>query len=454
MEEKKEQTSSKDEVKEQELEKEEKAPTPKPYPVFGTNCTATKAEFITYYKYRMKMMIMKYKLVGHVDDNGQYVIGENIKRDLVKMEKEIEDQAENYYKAIALYMKKHFYYSIRVQVLDDGRAKASLFLSEFVDDFLGHEYIVSHIADFVDVNDDDYRIKLRKAFHLVDVATKVDDFAVPDLAVIMQDAFDFELIAGDLYDAASQIYLMSMLKEIEESGPLGQEVLTKYRALLADKNIEVDEKFRYTSYKALLDRIIDEYGGYEGIGLDPAKVSAIVMEMNKTLQQVDKASMRGPLEMQGQVADQNAVKKAGGKSKPKGAVKKAEPVKKPEKKKPDEKKKEEEKKKPSDDYTPIKNNDLLDEVVVTIGQGASILGDIVEKVVGKAVDVATGLGTAIFSKAFDIDEELRPSEATSSPSREPEIVQEDDLFKNFEDKELDDIEFSSEDVDEPSIEVE
>lgn len=328
-------------------------PPPKPYNVFGTDLTVTKAEYITYQKYRMKIMKMKYKLVGHVDENGQYVIPDLIRRDLVNMEKEIEDQNETYYKAIALYMKKHFYYSIRLQSMGGGTARASLYLSEFVDDFLGHEFIVTHIADFDDVDDDEFRIKLRKAFHLVDVATKVDDFAVPELAVIMQDAFDFELIAGNLYDMASQIYVMKMLKELEEGGGLCKEVLAKYRQLLNSKNIEVDEKFRYTSYKALLDRIIDEYGGFDGIGLDPVKVSAIVREMNKTLYQVDQASMRGPLEMQtGNLSD---IKKADEKKAGKKPAAKKPEVKKEEKKKDDkkkdDKKKEEEKKSSSSSGT-------------------------------------------------------------------------------------------------------
>ncbi len=340
---------------EAELQKEpDKAPPPppKPYNVFGTDLTVTKAEYITYQKYRMKIMKMKYKLVGHVDENGQYVIPDLIRRDLINMEKEIEDQNETYYKAIALYMKKHFYYSIRLSSAG-GTAKASLYLSEFVDDFLGHEFIVTHIADFEDVDDDEFRIKLRKAFHLVDVATKVDDFAVPELAVIMQDAFDFELIAGNLYDMASQIYLMKMLKELEEGGDLCKEVLAKYRELLNGKNIEIDEKFRYTSYKALLDRIIDEYGGFEGIGLDPVKVSAIVREMNKTLYQVDQASMRGPLEMQNKAIDptKKATEKKAGKKPPQKKPEQKKDDKKKDVKKKDDKKKEEEKKSSSSSGT-------------------------------------------------------------------------------------------------------
>ncbi len=315
---------------------EEKKAEVAPYSVFGTDMVVDQKEFISFYKYRMKMMIMKYKLVGHIDESGKYVIREEIRRDLVRMEKEIDDMGDNYYKAIALYMKKHFYYTVKIQLQDDGTAKASLYLSEYVDNFLGNEYIVTHIADFVAIYDDEFRVKLRKAFHLVDVGTKVDDTAVPELAVIMQDGFDFELIAGSLYDMACQIYLMNMLKLLEESGPAGKKILAQYRALLGKNNVEVNEKFRYIAYKSLLDRVIDGMGGFNKLGIEPAKVLAVVNDLNKTLLQVDKASSRGPLEMQNTSSDAKKAKLGGGKTSSKGnkSSTKATSVAKPTKAKP------------------------------------------------------------------------------------------------------------------------
>lgn len=375
---------------------EEKVEQVKPYQVFGSDFAVTQPAFITFYKYRMKTMAMKYKLVGKVDENGRYIIPDPIKRDLVKMEKEIEDQGEEYYKAIALYMKKHFYYTIKIKKQDDGSAKASLFLAEFVDNFLGHEYIVTHVADFVDEYNDEFRVKVRKAFHLVDVNVKVDDFAVPELAVVMQDAFDFELITGALYDTASQIFLMSMLQELESAGGLGQELLAKYRMLLAESDIEINEKFRYTSYKALLDRLIDEYGGYEKLGLDPVKVQKIVMDMNQTLMQIDKASMRGPMEMEAhQKSEKQKVLSAGKKSAAKKTASKSNSSKTDKKKTA---KKEEKAKGPgvSLDEPQSSSGGAKDFVkdMVEITSGAmfgGVLSNVIE-VVGDIIEQALGLG--------------------------------------------------------------
>lgn len=269
----------------------------KPYKVFGQDFSLSDPDLIDYYKTRMKMMAIKYRLVGRVNSQGQYKIPDSIRYDLVGMEKEIEENGEDYYKAIALYMKKHFYFRIKIVPIEGGKAKASLYLSEYIEDFLGLEYIVSHIADFTDVYDDNFRIKLRKAFNLVDVATKVDDTAVPDLAVVMQDCFDLELVVGGLYDMASQIFVMRLLKALEEGGEAGAKVLAKYRELLAkSKDIEINDKFRYSHYKALLDRAIDELGGYEKIGLDPKVLQAIMKDINGTVKAIDNVSNKGMIE--------------------------------------------------------------------------------------------------------------------------------------------------------------
>ena len=179
-------------------------PPPKPYPVFGTDFTIYEGDFIEFYKARMKIMAIKFKLVGQVNSQGTYVINEDIRRDLVRMEKEIEDSGETFYKAIALYMRKYFYFHIKIEEKENGMAKATLYLSEFVDGFLGQDYIVTPVAEYNSINDDEFRIRVRKAFHLVDVEVKNDDTAVPDLAVIMQDALDMELLLGGFFDMASQ----------------------------------------------------------------------------------------------------------------------------------------------------------------------------------------------------------------------------------------------------------
>ena len=295
--------------KKQEGEGEKPAPKPpEPYIMFGSDQVITEPEFIIYAKYRMKMLIMKYKLVGTVNNKGQYTISDDIKRDLIRMEKEIADSDDTYFKAIALYMKKHFHYNVKIEQVEGGKAKASLYLAEWVDDYLGSEYIYTHIADFTDVNDANFLNKVRKAYHLVNVNVKIDDFAVPELAVRMQEIFDINFVEGALYDMACQIYLASIVQLLEKGGPESLALLEEYRRLLAEGNLDPNDRFKYIKYKSLLDRLIDEKGGFDKIGLDPKEVSRIVTEMNKTLLQIDSASKRGPLEVLTSPSDEKDLK--------------------------------------------------------------------------------------------------------------------------------------------------
>ena len=217
---------------EKEAEKIRIASEQNPYNVFGRDFSVTTPKMVEYYKDRMRMMALKYKLVGRVDDNGLYVITRDIRLDLINMKKGIEEQGDDYYKASALYMKKYFNFSIKLTMTDEGKAKASLYLIEFVGENTDEQYIYSHIADFVDDFNDEFRIKLRRAFNLYDVEVKNDDFNIPNLAVMMQDLFDIDMYIGGLYDMASQIYVIRMLKLLEGGGAAEKQILAKYRELV------------------------------------------------------------------------------------------------------------------------------------------------------------------------------------------------------------------------------
>ncbi len=291
-------------------EKAPAKPAPKPYPVFGTDITILEGDFIEFYKARMKIMAIKFKLVGQVNNKGEYVINEDIRRDLVRMEKEIEDSGETFYKAIALYMRKYFYFHVKIEQQENGMAKATLYLSEFVDGFLGQDYIVTPVAEYTSINDDEFRIRVRRAFHLVDVEVKNDDMAVPDLAVIMQDALDMELLLCGFFDMASQVYLMKMLKALEESNnETCLRVLERYHQLLALQNLDLNDKYKYIKYKALLDNAIDEVGGLEKLGLGVDVLKPIVNEYNK-ITQIITTARKGILEMDTAVKPEELLKTA------------------------------------------------------------------------------------------------------------------------------------------------
>lgn len=267
------------------------------YKVYGQDFSLNDIDYIDYYRTRMKMIAMRFMLVGRIDDKGVYKIKDEIKYDLISMVKEISDEGEDFIRGEAYFMKKYFYF--KIEITRDGiKAKASLYLSEFVDDFLDDEYIVSHIADFEDVDDQHFVNKTKEAYNLKDVALKNDELKIPNLAILMQDEYDIDKYIGGLYDIASQIYLMRMLKLLEESGDKTcLEVIKRYKELSIDideENAEEDERRntnKNTRLKALLDRAIDEKGGLEKLNVNKEKLKNIVHEINKSVKAIDGLQM-------------------------------------------------------------------------------------------------------------------------------------------------------------------
>ena len=318
-----------------EVKKEEKKT--ELYNVYGTDFSISNPDYIDFYKTRFKIMAIKYNLVGRVNNNGRYSITNEVKKDLVNMSKEIEDMGEDFYTASNTYMKKQFFFRVSLTMLEDGKAKASLFLIEYIGDMLESDHIKTRIADYVDQYDEVFRVKVRKVFNLVDVAVPVSDFAVPSLAVIMQDNLDIALTISPLYDIASQIYLLSMLKLLEMAGPAGEDILKTYNSLKdGSKDLIDNDKHKNTHLKMLLDRAIDVHGGLEKLKINKVYIEKNVKDVNTQVKAIEDAQKKmGAMEViQPKKQEEKKVEsKKDPKKDPKKPAKKPEkPAKKPEKK--------------------------------------------------------------------------------------------------------------------------
>ncbi len=284
---------------EKELEKSdqpnEKPQNPiKPLKVYGSEYETSDEDEISYYKTMFRMLSIKCGLVGRFTRTGKYIIPDEIKTDLVKINKEISDSGENFYKANTQYMRKNFFFVVRMEMIDDVKAKASLYLQEEADNVFAGQYLTSHIADFVDDYNEYFRINVRKVFNLLDVAIINEDYRVPNLAVLLQDYIDLELFVAGLYDTACQIYLLKMLKLLEEEGgEEGLEILKRYKELIAHLEIEkMSGKYKYTNYKNMLDKAILEKGGLQKLPVAQNKVKEIVKEMNKSVKSIEDLKLK------------------------------------------------------------------------------------------------------------------------------------------------------------------
>ena len=309
---------------------EKKEEIKRTYQVYDKDITLSDSDIIDYYKTRYKMLAMRFMLVGRFDDNGRYIIKDEIKYDLIAMYKEISDSGEDFYKASCRFFKKDFYFDIKISMLEEGKAKASLYLSEYVEDYMDDDCIVSHIADFVDVFDEHFRVKVRQAFNLVDAAITNEELKVPNLAVLMQDAYDINKYIGGLYDLASQIYVMRMQKLLESGDQTCHDILKRYKELsLNDEEMQRDEKHKFSRQKALLDRAIDEKGGLEKLNVNKEGLKSVIGEINKSVKAIEGLQNR-PSAIEIMAPEKASVNggdggRTAGNSKPK-ATKKKKPV--------------------------------------------------------------------------------------------------------------------------------
>lgn len=266
----------------------------KPLNVYGSEYETSDEDEISYYKTMLRMLSIKCALVGRFTRAGKYIIPDEIKTDLVKMNKEISDSGENFYKANTQYMRKNFFFVVRMEMIDDVKAKASLYLQEEADGVFNGQYLTSHIADFVDDYNEYFRINVRKVFNLLDVAIINEDYKLPNLAILLQDYIDLELFVAGLYDTACQIYLLKMLKLLEEEGgEEGLEILKRYKELIAHLEIEkMSGKYKYTNYKNMLDKAILEKGGLKKLPVAQNKVKEIVKEMNKSVKSIEDLKLK------------------------------------------------------------------------------------------------------------------------------------------------------------------
>ena len=309
---------------------EKKEEIKRTYQVYDKDITLSDSDIIDYYKTRYKMLAMRFMLVGRFDDKGRYIIKDEIKYDLIAMYKEISDSGEDFYKASCRFFKKDFYFDIKISMLEEGKAKASLYLSEYVEDYMDDDCIVSHIADFVDVFDEHFRVKVRQAFNLVDAAITNEELKVPNLAVLMQDAYDINKYIGGLYDLASQIYVMRMQKLLESGDQTCHDILKRYKELsLNDEEMQRDEKHKFSRQKALLDRAIDEKGGLEKLNVNKEGLKNVIGEINKSVKAIEGLQNR-PSAIEIMAPEKASVNggdggRTAGNSKPK-ATKKKKPV--------------------------------------------------------------------------------------------------------------------------------
>ena len=248
----------------------------KKFQVFGQkDVFLSNIDFIDYQKINNKMLFLQFHLMGQFDENGKYYIKEDIKRDLVHVQKEIQEEDDKGFLAEVRYAKVLFNFEVEIEY-EDAEAKASLFIIEKVDD----QTIKTLLDSFSDANDADFRIKVRQRFNLVDVAVAVRDEEVPNLNIWIYWQNEEYLYWKDLYEMGSQFFVLRALAILEGYGELGAKIIERYNAKLSQFEDSLPNR-KYTKAKEILDEVLGEFGGIEKVDEGKGKLQTLAEEFNK-----------------------------------------------------------------------------------------------------------------------------------------------------------------------------
>ena len=255
---------------------EEKKEEKKLFQVFGEkDILLSKTDFIDYQKINNKMLFLQYHLMGQFDENGKYYIKEDIRRDLVRVQKEIQEEDDKGFLAEVRYAKVLFNFEVEIEY-EDANAKASLFIIEKVDD----QTIKTLLDSFSDANDADFRIKVRQRFNLVDVAVTMRDDEVPNMNIWLYWQNEELMYWKDLYEMGSQFFVLRALAILEGYGELGAKIIERYNAKLSQFEDSLPNR-KYSKAKELLDEAINEFGGIEKVDEGKGKLEKLSREFNK-----------------------------------------------------------------------------------------------------------------------------------------------------------------------------
>ena len=260
------------EIKEVKKETQEEK---KEFEVFGENIILSKIDFINYQKISNKMLFLEFHLMGRFDDKGKYYINKDIKKDLVRVAKEIQDEDDRGFVATASFAKVIFHFEVEISYFED-KARANLFIVEKVE----NRTIKTLVDSFEDVNDLNFRIKTRERFNLVDVAILCRDDEVPNLSIWLYWQNEETQYWHDLYEMGSQFFVMRALKILEKYGQTGAEIIKRYNEILIAAENEGQKK-SYVESKEVLDDVINSFGGIEKVDQEKGELKELVKAFNK-----------------------------------------------------------------------------------------------------------------------------------------------------------------------------
>lgn len=325
--------------------------------VFDSNEILTSPEEIDYYKTCIKEFEASNRLIGEINDNGEYMISEKIRRDLALLPKELTQNGYNLVEAFSHILTKDLYFYIEIEEVEENQI-AYLYLIEKVDGYRDVQTLKSFIAKITQPKCDDFQEKARRVFNVQESISTIEEGRFINLVLQIQGRIDYWAELEDIMDLSSQIYVLRILTLLESEGEIGQKVIKEYNRRVKLEGLDGVKK-KYLALRKILDESIEMYGGKEKVFVKTKEeVKTIKAEFStpiKKVEEIRSKQMNRPIAKRvvknapakAEAKPSKAGGKAAGKADKKGGGDKKGKDKKKDKGKDKEKKKDDGKKKSS-----------------------------------------------------------------------------------------------------------
>ena len=270
------------------------------------NGVLTNIEDITYYKATQDVEIISNYLLGNFNQDGEYIINEEIIEELVEMPKGVTNEFSNMFfcvsKVVTEYVElEKFVVKTRYDEDDPSIKISTLEVLEDVKKVDGYfvNTLSTPIAEFVDVASENYKEKMFDAFNIIDKdqlsSSQIDKFAYGKVSLRRKYIASIQKICEpQLQEVHKQAYLKK-LEILKNSGKVGENTLKLFEDRLKNKPI-IATNNNFKALNELLDSVIEVHK--EELKPVLPQIRQVGIEFSEKVEQTQKLSFQNLKNMQ------------------------------------------------------------------------------------------------------------------------------------------------------------
>ena len=203
------------------------------------------------------------RLLGYFDSNQSYHIRDIVKKELINIEKIIEEKTNDSYFAFCVINKTKLNFMVELTPLDDGNMRATLKLVEtFTFAKIYTATITTKIHSITEPNDVHFLVKIRSKFNLVkkdEDKAILENYKSPPIEVLTEllkkEAFLVDL--REKHYALDNCYLTKIIKELKKT-PEGLKLVKNFITTVKTNKLDELKENKLAVFRQLLNKMIEE----------------------------------------------------------------------------------------------------------------------------------------------------------------------------------------------------